>query len=157
MSLCGPAAPSRVKMNADTAPLPALWSAEEPLVPLRYVIISHGPSGGGAWTQQGGRKPCEPGTLAFENCSGNAAFVAAPFSPKPGPTFFDNIVIYDNQNAGGTIIDRVVVCSAKFGFYIPASPHADQDGCVLPRGICRPYMACMSLTSVVPEGARNDR
>jgi len=116
----------------------------------RYVIVSHGPSGSGAWTAQGSRKPCEPGTLAFENCNGNAAFVAAPFSPKPGPGFFDNIVIYDNQNAGGTIVDRLVVCSAKFGFYIPASPHADQDGCVLPRGICRPYLACMSLTSVVP-------
>jgi type II secretory pathway pseudopilin PulG len=106
----------------------------------RYVIVSHGPSGGGAWTVQGGRRPCQPGTLAFENCSGDAAFVMAPFSLTPGPTFFDNIVVYDNQNAGGKLVDRILVCSARYGFYIPNSPNADQDGCVVTRCNCMQFL-----------------
>jgi hypothetical protein len=113
----------------------------------RFVIISHGPSGGGAWTAQGGRRPCREGDLSSANCNDNGAFVVAPFSLAPGSTFFDNILIYDNQNAGGKLVDRILVCSARYGFYIPGSPQADQDGCVLTRCNCMQFLMNSRNTS----------
>lgn len=95
----------------------------------RYVIVSHGPSGAGAWTMQGGHKPCQPGTGDFKNCNGGGVFVIAPFSRKPGPTFYDDIVIHDDANAGGSLLDRIAVCTVQRAFYVPASPDADRDGC----------------------------
>jgi prepilin-type N-terminal cleavage/methylation domain-containing protein len=95
----------------------------------RYVIVSHGPSGAGAWTVQGGQKPCQPGTGDFMNCNGGGVFVIAPFSPKPGPTFYDDILIHDDASAGGSLLDRMAVCNSRRAFYIPAAPDADRDGC----------------------------
>lgn len=95
----------------------------------RYVIVSHGPSGAGAWNAQGSRKACEPDTADFKNCNGGGVFVIAPFSKKPGPTFYDDVVIHDDTNAGGSLLDRIAVCTVQRAFYVPSSPDADQDGC----------------------------
>jgi hypothetical protein len=95
----------------------------------RYVIVSHGSSGAGAWTVQGSRKPCNPDTADSRNCNGGGVFVIAPFSLKPGPTFYDDIVIHDDANAGGSLLDRIAICNVQRAFYVPAAPDADQDGC----------------------------
>ena len=95
----------------------------------RYVIISHGPSGSGAWTREGQQRPCQTGTLATTNCEGGATFVAAPLALTPGEKFFDNIVIDDDVNAGGTLLDHMAICTRKLMFYQPGSPLADKDGC----------------------------
>jgi prepilin-type N-terminal cleavage/methylation domain-containing protein len=96
----------------------------------RYVIVSHGPTGAGAWTAQGRQTPCDPVTLDGKNCSGGDTFVVSGFSLVAGSTFYDDIVVYDNANAGGTLLNHLVVCNNKTGFYVPANPMADGDGCV---------------------------
>jgi prepilin-type N-terminal cleavage/methylation domain-containing protein len=96
----------------------------------RYVVISHGPSGSGAWTREGKRRPCQPGTLATKNCENTGAFVMAPFSTAPGERFFDNLVINDDVNAGGTLLDHIAICTRKLRFFEPGEPTADRDGCV---------------------------
>jgi prepilin-type N-terminal cleavage/methylation domain-containing protein len=97
----------------------------------RYVIVSHGPSGGGAWGRDGGgRRPCPEGTLAARNCGDTGTYVIAPFATAPGARFFDNIVIDDDQNAGGTLLDRMAICTRKLMFYGPGQSKADRDGCI---------------------------
>ena len=95
----------------------------------RYVIISHGPSGAGAWTRDGNRRPCPEHTLAAQNCGNNGAFVMAPFSTARNEKFFDNIVIDDDINASGTLLDRIAICTRKLMFYVPGNPVSDKDGC----------------------------
>ena len=99
----------------------------------RYVIVSHGPTGTGAWIPGGGRKPCTEDTLDGKNCLGLNVFVVAPVSTQPGKNFYDDIVIHDDLNAGGPLIDLLTICSAKEGFYNPSNPYADRDGCILSR------------------------
>jgi prepilin-type N-terminal cleavage/methylation domain-containing protein len=99
----------------------------------RYVVLSHGPTGAGAWLPGGGRKPCTEKTLDGQNCLGLNVFVLTPESGVQGPHFYDDIVIHDDQNAGGPLVDSLAICSAKEGFYAPANPYADQDGCILSR------------------------
>ena len=98
----------------------------------RYVIVSHGPTGAGAWTPQGVRKPCSETTADSVNCNDGGTFVAAPFSQKPGPTFYDDFVIYDNAAAGGTLLDHLAVCNGRQAFYRPDAPIVDPDGCTQP-------------------------
>ena len=95
----------------------------------RYVIISHGPSGGGAWTHDGKRRPCPERTLASKNCESGGAYVMAPYSTARGEKFFDNIVIDDDINASGTLLDRIAICTRKLMFYEPGEPTSDKDGC----------------------------
>jgi hypothetical protein len=99
----------------------------------RYVVVSHGPTGDGAWLAGGGRKPCAGDTLDGKNCLGLNVFVVAPLSNQPGKNFYDDIVIHDDLNAGGALVDRLAICSTKHGFYDPANPYADRDGCILSR------------------------
>jgi hypothetical protein len=96
----------------------------------RYVIISHGPSGAGAWTMDGKRRSCPRDTLSEQNCANSGSFVMAPYSTAHGSKSFENIVVNDDQNAGGTLLDRMAMCSLKLMFYEPGRPDADQDGCV---------------------------
>jgi hypothetical protein len=96
----------------------------------RYVIISHGPSGSGAWTHDGQQRPCPEHSLAAKNCENNGAFVMAPFSAARGEGFFDNIVMHDDVNAGGTLLDRIANCARGLMFYEPGEHDADRDGCV---------------------------
>lgn len=96
----------------------------------RYVIISHGPSGGGAWTRDGKRRPCPSGTLSSKNCQNSGAFVVAPFSSARGERFFDNIAVNDDVNAGGTLLDHIAICTRKLKFFQPGAPTADKEGCV---------------------------
>jgi len=97
------------------------------------MLVSHGPTGAGAWLPGGGRKPCTEKTLDGKNCLGLNVFVVAPLSNQPGTNFYDDIVIHDDQNAGGPLIDLLAICNAKEGFYEPSNPYADQDGCILSR------------------------
>jgi prepilin-type N-terminal cleavage/methylation domain-containing protein len=97
----------------------------------RYVVISHGATGAGAWTPQGGQKPCAKDTLDGKNCLGLNVFVMAPLSTQRGENFYDDIVIHDDQNAGGSLLELLATCNAKGAFYVPLNQYADQDGCVL--------------------------
>lgn len=96
----------------------------------RWVLVSHGPSGAGAFTSDGGRKRCTPKTLDGENCNGDDLFVIAPFSRKDGPWFFDDMVFHDDADAGGTILDKLITCNSKRLFYAPGETRADEDGCM---------------------------
>lgn len=98
----------------------------------RYVVVSHGPTGAGAWSG-GGRKPCTENTSDGKNCLGLNVFVVAPLSNVQGKNFFDDIVIHDDLNAGGALVDLLAICGAKQGFYDPSNPYADRDGCILSR------------------------
>ena len=97
----------------------------------RYVVISHGATGAGAWKSGGGRKPCTENTLDGKNCLGQNVFVMAPISNQSGSGFYDDIMIHDDQNAGGAILELLATCNAKEAFYEPSNPYADQDGCIL--------------------------
>jgi prepilin-type N-terminal cleavage/methylation domain-containing protein len=99
----------------------------------RYVVVSHGPTAAGAWLPEGRRKPCTENTLDGKNCLGMNVFVVAPASDVQGKYFYDDIVIHDNLNAGRALIDSLAICSRKQGFYDPANPYADRDGCILSR------------------------
>lgn len=96
----------------------------------RWLLLSHGPSGVGAWTSAGGRRDCSGKTLDFENCNGDAKFIMAPFSRKAGKWFFDDLVIHDDADAGGSILDKLIVCNGKRKFYSPGDNLADKDGCM---------------------------
>lgn len=96
----------------------------------RWLLVSHGPSGVGAWMPTGGRRSCAGKTLDVENCNGDGKFVMAPFSRKAGKWFFDDIVIHDDADAGGTILDKLIVCNGKRKFYSPGDKLADSDGCM---------------------------
>lgn len=95
----------------------------------RYVVISHGPTGAGAWQANGARKPCGDETLDARNCAGTNVFISAPWNTSRGDGFYDDVIIHDDSNAGGTLIDRMLVCNAKEMFYSPKGESADPDGC----------------------------
>jgi prepilin-type N-terminal cleavage/methylation domain-containing protein len=96
----------------------------------RYVVISHGPTGAGAWLPSGGRKPCDISTLDGNNCLGQNVFVIAPTAKQPGVGFYDDIVIHDDPTAGGSLIELLATCNAKEAFYEPLNQFADTDGCI---------------------------
>ncbi|HYD19317.1 MAG TPA: type II secretion system protein [Patescibacteria group bacterium] len=106
----------------------------------RWVVVSHGPSGSGAWTGSGGRRPCGEKSLDAENCNDDGLFVIAPLSRKAGAWFYDDLVIHDDLDAGGSILDRLIVCNGKRKFYAPGETGADDDGCFGPvntwQGVC---------------------
>lgn len=116
----------------------------------RYVVVSHGPSGHGAWTPAGGRKPCHEKSRDGQNCDGDAVFTIAPFSRAEGSYFFDDFVAYDDMAAGGTLLDKLVVCNAKKKFYVPADPSADADGCRGPTNVWEG--ACLQGQTLGPDG-----
>jgi hypothetical protein len=114
----------------------------------RYVIVSHGPRGLGAWTPNGYRKECREDNLAALNCRDAGVFVIAPFSTSRGPSYYDNFVVYDGQDARGSLLNRLAFCGLKKGFYVPSDPKADSDGCVKEdekTGLW--YGACLKLES----------
>ncbi len=116
----------------------------------RYVIISHGRTGKGAWTAGGTRRPCDREARDGVNCSGGATFVEAPFSLRPGQNYYDDIVIHDDVNVRGTLLDRIVVCNAKRAFYEPGDNSADSDGCVKEPGLWEG--ACLRSFTLDPSG-----
>jgi prepilin-type N-terminal cleavage/methylation domain-containing protein len=122
----------------------------EPPASGRYVVVSHGPSGEGAWNAQGGRKPCREKDLDGKNCDGDASFTIAPFSRAQGKYFFDDFVIHDDMAAGGSLLDRLVICNAKKKFYVPADPGADPDGCRGPTNVWEG--ACLQAMSLGSDG-----
>ncbi|MBI1214879.1 MAG: hypothetical protein GC185_03555 [Alphaproteobacteria bacterium] len=122
-------------------------SAIEPPASARYVIVSHGPSGLGAWTRSGIRRPCPAGTLASVNCLDTGAFVDASFSTARGAGFFDDFVIYDGQNARGSLLNRLATCNLEKAFYDPSDARADADGCVKPEQKGLWHGACLETSA----------
>jgi prepilin-type N-terminal cleavage/methylation domain-containing protein len=116
----------------------------------RFVIVSHGRTGEGAYMPGGQMKPCGQGTLDSQNCDGDSTFVVAPFTLRRGANFYDDLVIYDDLRAGGTLLDRLVICNAKKSFYAPADRAADVDGCMPDENIWRG--ACLLPITVTEEG-----
>lgn len=117
----------------------------------RYVIVSHGRTGKGAWTQSGGRKPCDREEKDGENCNGDATFMISSYSLQTGKNFYDDIVIHDDADVRGTLLDRIIVCNSKKAFYDPSERTADQDGCVRQEGVWEG--ACLRSFTLDPKGA----
>ncbi|TAL40130.1 MAG: type II secretion system protein [Alphaproteobacteria bacterium] len=116
----------------------------------RYVIVSHGRSGKGAWTQGGGRRPCDREEKDGENCNSDGTFVISSYAPKAGENFYDDIAIHDDADVRGTLLDRIIVCNTKKAFYDPAAVNADQDGCVRQEGVWEG--ACLRSFTIDPKG-----
>lgn len=95
----------------------------------RYVVISHGPTGAGAWTPHAKRIPCKKGSIDMANCDNDAQFVLAPFSLAGKGKLFDDFVIHDDPQTSGSLLDRIVTCNTRRKFYVPTEPGADEDGC----------------------------
>lgn len=100
----------------------------------RYVIISSGPTGAGAFTTAGVRRDCTAGNgREYENCNNDATFVMAALTRKAGDQFYDDVMIHDQVvQAAPDNRDPMSICSAKGMFYAPASttPRPDADGCI---------------------------
>lgn len=117
----------------------------------RYAVVSHGPTGAGGWAKEGGRKPCgTKKTLDSKNCDDDAAFVSAPYAPSGGKKFFDDLIIFDDLDAGGTLLDKLVKCNAKKQFYLPGEDGADEDGCKGYKNVIEG--ACLIRMTLMPSG-----
>lgn len=116
----------------------------------RYVIISHGPHGGGGFTPQGVEIPCRDGTLAAKNCHRQVDFVTSPWSTKPGPFFFDDIVAGDGSRRQARLLERLDFCGRLGKFYAPESSFlADEQGCVADDKL---YGACTVESAYIDRG-----
>lgn len=100
----------------------------------RYVLISHGPSGAGAWSAQGVRRLCPDGTLDSQNCDGDNFFVKAGFSLAPGASFYDDVLLGDDFKDRSTL-EQLAWCNTRQAYYAPADRTADKDGCVQRQGV----------------------
>lgn len=117
----------------------------------RYVVVSHGPSGAGGWSPGGGRKACDKKALDGRNCDGDADFVSALYAPVRGKSHYDDLVIFDDLDAGGSLLDKLVKCNAKKKFYLPGEEHADEDGC---QGFLNVIEgACLIKLTLMPSGS----
>lgn len=116
----------------------------------RYAVVSHGATGGGGWSVNGGKRPCAQKTLDSKNCDGDASFVSASFAPAGGKHFYDDLVIFDDLDAGGTLLDKLVKCNASKMFYLPAEAGADSDGCKGYNNVIEG--ACLITMTLMPDG-----
>lgn len=116
----------------------------------RYAVVSHGPSGAGGWSPGGGRKPCDKRALDGRNCDGDAEFVSAPYAPVRGKSHYDDLVIFDDLDAGGSLLDLLVKCNAKKKFYLPGNENADEDGCLGHLNVIKG--ACLVKLTLMPSG-----
>ncbi len=94
-----------------------------------YLLISHGPTGGGAWTPQGMRRPCPTGTMDAHNCDGGEIFIKAPFTTTPGANFYDDIVLTDAVR-DRNLVEKIAICNSRHAFFSPEERSADPDGCI---------------------------
>lgn len=110
----------------------------EPGKLARFLILSSGPTGNGAFTPQGVQRAIPTGTKEAENYDDNDTFVMAALTRKEGNTFYDDILIHDEVVKGTPDPrDPIAVCNGKGMFFAPSSvnPAPDSDGCV---GIATP-------------------
>lgn len=121
----------------------------------RFVLVSHGATGRGAWTTGGGRSPCDLKAGDAANCDGDASFRIAPYSTAEGAHFFDDFVTHDGADAGGSPVERILTCNMKKKFYVPGEPGADDDGCAVPRHLWQG--ACLLSSTVGDDGLFHDR
>lgn len=120
----------------------------------RYVLISHGPSGAGAWSSQGVRRPCPEGALDSQNCDGDNFFVKSAFSLAPGASFYDDVLVSDDFKDRSKL-EQLAWCNTRQAYYAPADRVADKDGCVLRTGIWTG--ACTLSTATQANGLRTAR
>jgi prepilin-type N-terminal cleavage/methylation domain-containing protein len=97
----------------------------------RYIIMSHGPHGFGAFTPRGSKVPCQSGTLSEKNCHAQGVFVSAPWNSHPGASFFDNIVVNDGGRRQARLLAHLDYCNRQGKYYAPTLFLADADGCVM--------------------------
>lgn len=125
----------------------------------RYVIISHGRGGRGAWTQGGNRIPCDRRALDGLNCDGDNVFVLADYAPGQGPGHYDDLVIHDQLDTGGYMLGRLATCNARQAFYAPDDPAADAEGCAASKNVWQG--ACLHTytggENGAPEGSPHSR
>jgi prepilin-type N-terminal cleavage/methylation domain-containing protein len=64
------------------------------------VLVSHGPDGRGAWLVNGTNKRLDPPESGpeLQNADGDQIFVDGPWNLKPGPAYFDDIVLWMTQD-----------------------------------------------------------
>ena len=115
----------------------------------RYVILSHGPSGAGGFTPAGVEIPCREEALSARNCHRRTDFVISPWSTKPGPFFFDNIVAGDGSRRQARLLDHIDYCGRLGRFYAPQNFLSDKDGCVADD---RLYGACTMESAYMDHG-----
>ncbi|MEZ0226160.1 MAG: type II secretion system protein [Alphaproteobacteria bacterium] len=132
----------------------------------RYVLMSHGPSGAGAWTSQGIHRPCSKDTLDSQNCDGDNTFVQTAFSMAQGASFYDDVLTSDDFKDRSTI-EQLAWCNMRQAFYAPGNQAADGDGCIIRKGIwtgaCTLSMADQSTglatppvpTALLPPASKN--
>lgn len=116
----------------------------------RYTVVSHGATGQGGWSPGGGKRPCGKNVLDSKNCDGDSSFVSAPYAPAGGKVFFDDLIIFDDLDVGGTLLDRLVKCNAKMMFYLPGEEDADSDGCAGYKNVIKG--ACLIRMTLMPNG-----
>jgi type II secretory pathway pseudopilin PulG len=115
----------------------------------RYVILSHGSSGAGGFTPQGLGIRCREGTLSAKNCHAQADFVTAAWSNRPGPFFFDNIVVGDGSRRQARLLEHLDYCGRLGKYYAPERFYADNAGCVTDDKV---YGNCTIETSYMDHG-----
>jgi hypothetical protein len=103
--------------------------------PALYAIISHGPTGSGAFSPTGLQTSCLSETRDGENCNGNGTFMIAPTSNAEGTVFYDDIVVHDrnvtyrDDSVLTQKLESLINCQNKSAFYKPTGPSSDHDGC----------------------------
>lgn len=105
----------------------------------RYVVVSHGPTGAGAWTAEA-RRPCDLEAKDGENCNDDNTFMIAEWSLAKGSGFYDDLVIHDTAT-DNTLLSQMLLCNAEEKFFEPKSPHADKYGCA-PSSLLGAVAAC---------------
>ncbi len=104
--------------------------------PALYTIISHGPSGSGAYTPAGTRILCMEDSLEGENCDEDGTFLVAQFANATGEFFYDDTLIhernitYSKDSVLAETLEKLINCQKKSSFYRPENKLSDQDGCV---------------------------
>lgn len=97
----------------------------------RFVLLSSGPTGKGAFTQQGVQRSVPTGSKEAPNYNNGDTFVMAALSRKDGAGFYDDVLIHDESiKTNPDLADRVLYCNGKQLFFAPDKPGADADGCL---------------------------
>ena len=118
----------------------------------RYVVVSPGPTGAGAWTGEA-RKPCDLKAKDGENCNDDNTFMIAEWSLAKGEGFYDDLVIHDTAT-DNTLLSQMLMCNAEEKYFEPKSPHADKYGCA-PSSLLEAVAACTAEEKFYEPGSPN--
>ena len=103
-------------------------SVVQPDDSAHYIIISHGETGAGSVSRNGGTRldcPAAGASLDEENCNDDAVFIETTLASDTGATFYDDVVLrtvsdFVSIPAGAVIAFNSARCPAGWGPYDPA-------------------------------------